>query len=328
MAPFFIIGAQRSGTTLLRLMLNANPQVAIPEEGTFWMPLLRRYRKSIDRRISGLELKRCLSYIDNNAQFKLWGIDPSEVFDEITRMGGCNLRDIMARLYSAYAARFNKEAWGDKTPSFFRMVPILARLFPEARFIHIVRDGRDLFLSWRKIEPSKKNISVVALEWMHKTESARDALNKTAPGRSIEIRYEDLVSEPGKTLQFVCAHCDMEYSDKMLSYWQSSNKFIGSHHSHLIFRPVSTSSTGRWRSMLSAKETRLFECVAGTCLIRTNYQLSSVEPPRFLERLHAIIQLIYGIPLRAIQIGWTAVRLSLASRFGWATDASGKGLAP
>ena len=82
-SPFFIIGAQRSGTTLLRLMLNTHSQVAIPEEGTFWMPLLREHKRPENLYISKQSLSNYVTYIQKNAQFHLWNLPIMEKwFDE------------------------------------------------------------------------------------------------------------------------------------------------------------------------------------------------------------------------------------------------------
>jgi len=326
--PFFIIGAQRSGTTLLRLMLNSHSQVAIPEEGTFWMPMLRRHKSNVGRTLRASEIEKYLEYIRKNSQFKLWGIDATSLFDDMQNNGNCTLRELMDRLYRFYAGSANKATWGDKTPSFFRMIPVLAELFPEARFIHIVRDGRDLYLSWKKMDASKKNISVAAFEWQYKVDTARIALEGLGPFRYLEIRYEDLVSAPANAMDKVCNFLGLEYEERVLDYWQTSSKFIGSHHSELIFQPPSTSSIGKWRKMLGRSDVRIFESTAGPCLKRYGYQLSDESTPRLVERLYVITKLACGLPLRMAQVAWKALILDLSSRFGWATHAAGRGATP
>jgi hypothetical protein len=243
--PIFIIGAQRSGTTLLRLLLNASDEIAIPEEGTFFMPLLR---KDINKKLSKSEINNFFSYLDGNTQFELWDVDIDTVKAKILK-NELYVSDLMHILYGIYAEKERKEKWGDKTPSFFRMVKQLSSLFPEAVFIHLVRDGRDLYLSWKKMDPTKGNPSVTAAEWYYKTKRARSDLKKYADGRYFEIKYEDLVGSTKASLKMICEFCDLHYSEGMLEFWLKSNNYIGNHHSNLIFSEVTTTSVQKWENV-------------------------------------------------------------------------------
>jgi hypothetical protein len=323
--PFFIVGAQRSGTTLVRLLLNAHSKIAIPEEGTFWMPLLRRSKNNVQREIKGNELENCLKYIQKNPQFQSWGLDPLNTIEKIRAQGGCTLDKIVSEFYVAYAKSFNKDTWGDKTPSFFRMVPVLDALFPHARFIHIVRDGRDIYLSWRKLNIQNRNISVSAFEWIYKVNKARRELESLIPERYLEIRYEDMIAEPSKTLQRICDFLGLHYESRMLEFWKTSNQFIGSHHSKLIFQPISSESVTKWRRELPKKEIRKFESIAGRLLTNLSYELLHINYEKNKKLpVGVIFELAYGIPIRACKVGFTCLILDIASRLGWKTNASRK----
>ena len=315
-SPIFIIGVQRSGTTLLRLMLNAHSQIAIPEEGGFWRPLLRRFRTNVNREFCGNEFLRYVDYLREHPQFKLWGIEAKDFFEDIRKEQSLTLAELMSRTYAYYASTFNKPIWGDKTPSFFRMIPTLKKLFPNARFIHIVRDGRDLYLSWRKVDPSKNNITMIALEWVYKVKKAQSALLAIEPERSLQIKYEDLVNSPCETLSKVCNFLFLTFEKNMLNYWLNSYKYIGLHHSELIFQPVSTQSVERWKTVLSRKQVRKFECIAGSTLANNGYELSIKDVRRSEHVLDTILSLLYGIPLRTAQVFITALSEQLDARFG------------
>ena len=327
-APIFILGAQRSGTTLLRLLLNSHSRVAIPEEGDFFIPLMRKYRSNLKKEVDGKDLLRFIDYIQNNPQFKLWLLNAEVFFDEIKKRKRVYLADLMSGLYEHYAKTQRKDMWGDKTPSFFRMIPVLSELFPDARFIHIIRDGRDLFLSWRKIDRTKSNISLVALEWIYKIKKARMALNELDSDRSMEIRYEDFVTDLEKKLIKICSFLSLEYEPTMLDYWQKSDRYIGEHHSKLIFRPVSASSINKWKKELSQKELGKFETIAGSVLASNGYELSQGMPRNMLSYINAVFEMSYGLPYRVSQVLLTALNYYTSAKLGFEIYSAEVGKAP
>lgn len=316
-SPIFILGAQRSGTTLLRLLVNSHSKIAIPEEGGFWMPLLRKYGSKHGRLLSDHEIKSIIKYIRTSDQFKLWLINADEYFENIIMGNNISFSDFMYGLYHEYAVSQNKDVWGDKTPSFFRMIPEISKIFPNAKFIHIIRDGRDLFLSWRKIDPTKKNISVVALEWLYKVKKANDDLNRFCKDRFISIRYEDLVQDPEKNINEVCKFIGIDYENEMMNYWKKSNQFIGKHHSDLIFRPVSSISTKKWKRELTKKEIRKFETITGSLLTTNDYEIDSSISKSISTYFNILFDLLYGLPYRAAQVLMTRVNYYFSVKFGF-----------
>jgi hypothetical protein len=315
-SPIFILGSQRSGTTLLRLMLNAHSQIAIPEEGSFWMPLLRDYKKGKAKTINKAKLQRYIDYIESNPQFSLWNLDATVLFEVLRKQATLTLRELMYETYSAFARANAKQIWGDKTPSFFRMIPVLIDLFPEARIIHLVRDGRDIYLSRRNQNPAMRNVSVQALEWVYKARKARQDLSIFEPSQVLELKYEDLVHSPIEKLQELCIFLSVPYEPEMLEYWKTSNQFIGAHHSRLVFQPVSAESVSKWKKFLTKKEIRKFEFIAGSVLTYYGYELSG-DAGRTFENVFAVaLQLAYGLPKRAMQVFLNALNYHLSARYG------------
>lgn len=326
--PIFIVGAQRSGTTLLRLMLNNHSEIAIPEEGTFWMPLLRQTKKKMDIPVKGLDLENYLKYIERNTQFKLWGINPDQVFKLFRAKNECRVNELMTELYHLFAVQNNKKIWGDKTPSFFRMIPTLSVLFPNARFVHVVRDGRDLYLSWKKMDPTKSNIAVAAIEWSYKVGKASSDLEKYAKGRYVNIQYEDLVKHPKTKLFELFDFLELNFEEKVLEYWKSSNKFIGNHHSNLIFQPVSTKSINKWEKKITKREICIFNCIAGRTLQDYGYKILTYKENMIIIFSHIALLFFIGLPYRCYQVLSTRIKLGLAARLGLESEAAGKGKAP
>lgn len=322
MPPFFIVGSQRSGTTLLRLILNAHSRIAIPEEGTFWMPLIRSLRGKYGESIPGKSLESYIRYIKRNEQFKTWLMQDLSVFDRLAGRRDVSLRDIMKALYSEYAKEHEKEIWGDKTPSFFRMTGELSNIFPGAKFIHIVRDGRDVYLSMKGMEAGRENIAVAALEWKYKVEKAKRTLSELPADSAIEVRFEDILTGPEQNIRRICNFLGVAFEKGMLDFYKTSRKYIGEHHSDLIFKPINSDTAGKWKKKLTGEENRIFEYVASDCLRKHGYEVFNNGGFGMADRIKAGL-LFFGLFRRGMRIFVTAAVLHFSSLLGLRTGAAG-----
>lgn len=323
--PFFILGSQRSGTTLLRLIFNAHPELAVPEEGTFLFPCLRREKKSAGIEYAGGELTALLQYFQKNTQFQQWNLNQEYFEQALSGKAAFNCREIFEALYGAFARQHNKTRWADKTPSFFRMVPTLAFIFPEAKFIHLIRDGRDVYLSQKKMGTHAYTVGSAALEWKVKVRIAQRDLRVYAPGRWIEIRYEDLLTAPETVMPKLCQFVELSWLPEMLNFWRTSEQFIGKHHSKSIFKSLDPSRANRWKEKLLPAEIRKFEKVAGDLLASLGYETNTHGPISTKEYAMLALELLTHIPMRAFSIAFTRMNLGISARFGLKTEASGKG---
>ena len=163
-----IVGSQRSGTTLLRMMLDAHSDLAIPPETNFLIPSLRiLYSGNSSRRSFSNLLTKGETWPD-------FGLDENVVLDELARVAPFSVSEAARCFYRLYAARFEKHRWGDKTPQYLLYMPAIEQLLPEASFIHIIRDGRDVAQSLRKtwFSPSQ-DIRVLAKLWQRDVTAGR-----------------------------------------------------------------------------------------------------------------------------------------------------------
>ncbi len=298
-APFFLIGAQRSGTTLLRLILNAHSQIAIPEEGTFLIPLLKK--GNLRHPLSGTALSALVSYLSQNPQLKLWACDLEAYLSELARKESISLGRLIDDLYSIYARQNGKTIWGDKTPPFFRKVDIFHSLFPQARFIHIVRDGRDVFDSWRKIDQTKGNVSTIALDWCYKLSRIERSFSGIPESNKMTLRYEDLLQRTEESVRLVCRLLDVPFEAGMLEFYRSSHKYIGTHHSKLIFRPVDSKNVNKWRKNLTRREIRSFTLLAGGSLRKYGYE-TDADGSGPSDLLWTAKNLLLGVPKRGLEV--------------------------
>ncbi len=291
--PIFILGAQRSGTTLVRLLLNNHPRIAIPDESTFLMPILKS--KYLKQAISGERLKNFIRYLQVNKEFEIWNFDNSKTIDALLNKKSYSLHGLISVIFKSFCEAKGKPRWGDKTPSFFRKADILSKLFPQAKYLHIVRDGRDVFASYKKMKVMRNYAAVNALEWRYKVWKIENFLSGINPSDKITIRYEDLVANPEDVMKQVFNTIEEEYDDGILEFHKDSKYNVGKNHSNLIYQPISSSNTNKWKKELSKREINIFTTMSSGVLKSFDYEIGQKRLP-FID----MISLAYSLPIGLI----------------------------
>jgi Sulfotransferase family len=292
-APVIVLGVRRSGTTLLRVMLDRNPSLAVPDESYFVPQLARRHRGSVDPAAFVDDLRRLPTLVE-------WGLSPDLVVGRIRP--GMTTGEAIAAVFETYAAERGKPRWGDKTPLYMQHLPLLERLFPEARFVHLIRDGRDAALSFLSVPPGimtqgwghPRDASGFACQWATEVRDARALGRRVGPGGYLELRYEALVADPAAALRRVCAFAGLEYDDAMLGYVGQTDSGRKEHQQRLNEPP--RVGVRNWSAEMTAADAAAFEAVAGDLLAELGYETS--------ERGHAASRLA---AYRAKTAAWKAV---------------------
>src|SRR5262249_37007454 len=207
--PFFVVGAERSGTTMLRLMLNSHPNIAVPHESGF---ITVFYRKLIDYGDLSKKqnAKKILKDISEYGYMKKGGQIQS--LEEILSYPIAGYADLVNAIFTAYAKQRGKMRWGDKTPDYTPHLDILWKLFPGCRIVHLVRDGRDTAISLRSISWGSRSIQRIAEDWRWQTTLAHKVGNVLGE-HYLEVRYEDLVQQPENTLRNICTFLHEPYHE-------------------------------------------------------------------------------------------------------------------
>jgi hypothetical protein len=283
-APF-VVGVGRSGTTLLRFMLDAHPELAIPPETHFVPELLERERECSDPRELAAAIVGARTWDD-------FGLEPEALYEAVA--GAHGAPDVIRAFYRLCADARGKPRWGDKTPGYVKRMRSIAGGLPEARFVHLIRDGRDVALSRRaRGMGADKPIGDVAELWQRRIENARRQAKKLR-GRYLELRYEDLVADPEPGLRAVCDLVGLGYDPAMLSFHEAAGARLGElgdlraeagrpkrpgrerRAAHaLAAEPPTRARTEVWRTEMSAAERGEFEEVAGGLLADLGYHLPS-----------------------------------------------------
>ncbi|MGZ4735151.1 MAG: sulfotransferase family protein [Acidimicrobiia bacterium] len=278
--PFaFVLGFVRSGTTMLRAMLDSHSTLAVPPESYFVVSLLQSSARL--EKAAGLDWTTLLERVESDRYFRDWNLAPEALVALRTDDRVRTTADAVAGLYATYAATHGKARYGDKTPSNLGSVDLLARSFPGSRFVHIVRDGRDVVPSVVKMPFGPNGFAEAALSWERRVQEGRHAGLALGPKRYLEIHYESLVAEPETVLAQVCAHFDLEYEPTMLEYHARSDELLtGLRHTDHIqgIRKPPTPGLRDWRVDLSPYEIQLFESIAGNLLDELGYERSGLRP--------------------------------------------------
>ena len=319
--PIFVVGAPRSGTTMLRYMLCSHPRIYIPPESNF-IPGLFRHRR--DKVMSTSEAARILNKIlKYRVFFRDWQGAPIDPLAAAESLSGGTPASLLDFLYGSYAAQFGAQRWGDKTPIYTTHMDLIAEIFPSAQFIHIIRDGRDVARSMIEAYTARNffyvDVYYAALSWKRRVTQAMKSGNRLGPGRYFQLRYEDLSRKPERHLRELCAFLGEEYEPAMTEPHKTARQHYHSKGIHSRTRqPVSDDRVGRWQKEMSKADLLVFQTVAGDVLQRCGYEQFDTGNGSFAEqarlyRLHSKHALIEGLR-RAISIAGVFHPTSLLSR--------------
>lgn len=271
--PFFV-GANGSGTTLHRAIFDSHADLAIPGESQFIVDLAPS-RSHLD---GGFDLPVFISDLKKHKRFLNWGLSVDDVAMSLTTEAPITYSDAIRTVYETYARSEGKARYGDKTQSYIHSLPLLADLFPEAKFVHAVRDGRNVALAHAKGE----KIEQVAASWSRRVQEGRRAGTSLGPERYIESRYEDLIDDTEGAVRRLCEFLDLDFKPEMLRYYERAESVIANTavpERHLdIYKPP-TKGLQDWTKELSESQVGRFESIAGETLVLLGYQRSVERLP-------------------------------------------------
>ncbi len=275
--PFpFIVACGRSGTTMLRVMFEQHPDIAIPPESYFPVSFWRR-RDRYAAPGGGVDLAVIADDLLRHDRFLAWRLDPGLVGSELTGVAP-DYAEAIRRVYALYASSHGKSRYGDKTPSFLMHMAMLSEQFPEARFIHLVRDGRDVVLSLRDQPFAPSSFTGAAEYWSGRVRRARQAGERLGTERYVEVRYEDLVADPERELTKLCEFVGLGYTPAMLAYENVSRiPLTDKMRTSGVIRPPGGSRRD-WRTQMTPRQLSVVEAVAGDQLEAFGYARASGPP--------------------------------------------------
>lgn len=289
--PIFIVGCSRSGTTLLQSLLDAHPSIAIPPESQIYYRFGETFSYYGDLSVSR-NRRQFIQDLVQDAYIMKWGMDFS--IDEVERAASAFTREaIVEALFQLYMNEKDAKRWGDKTPEHIRYLPMIREDFPDAHFVHLVRDGRDVAEAFRRMIFGPVSALGLGDTWCREVMHWHEFQEEEGGEGMMEVRYENLVSSPKRVLEEILAFIDEPFVDTTRRYSDSEViNLTGSEPWHSSLQQgITTDKVGIYRERLSERDIEIFEYVAGSALEAYEYRPDYQDPeaPSIYERIHALI---------------------------------------
>ncbi len=300
----FIIGKERSGTTLLQVMLNAHPHIIAPPESRFILKQYLRYGKKVKWSDKDIRLF-CDELFEEQFIQNYWNIDKEKLIASLTDVKEVLTYQLVAKfIYMQFdLTKTDVNVFIDKNPLYCFFIPELVKLFPDAKFIHIVRDYRANIASHKKISwILNLDTADMAYRWVRVNQLIEEAKNK-APQKWFTLKYESLVTDTEMVMKNICSFLGVSFNKEMIEKhdqkvfpkfkeYTDDNSFMRFHEA--LFKSIDKAMIDKWKKELTAEDVAIAEAIAG-----------SYAEKKYGYEQSAEIKKISISPLRMLKIKWT-----------------------
>jgi len=278
--PIFIVGTERSGSNLLRVILDAHPRIDLPHP-----PHIMKYFGELESSYGDLEERENLRALARDVLRLLkvhiypWDT-PIDLETVLADAAPRDLFGVFVAIYEQHLRASGKSRWGCKSTFMIHCAERVLETFPGARFLWLVRDPRDVAVSSRKSVFSPYHPYLTARLWAEQQRLGL-ALEAEHPEETLRVRYEDLLAAPEDELKRVCAFLDESWSPRLLTFFDTPNARksarLSSDWSNTA-RPILTGNTRKYRKELDDDEVWMVEAVARAEMEALDYPLEYPEP--------------------------------------------------
>jgi hypothetical protein len=272
----FMIGIQRSGSNLLRLMLNELPEIAAPHPPHIlqrMMPLMPHYGDVSKPGPFSLLVDDVCRLVELNPV-------PWEgvILDRKDVAARCRKRSLVAvfgAVYDVMAEAWGAKNWCCKSLANIYYLPAIEDYFTEAKYIYLYRDGRDVAVSFSKAVVGEKHFYHIAKEWNEAQQLALSFRKQVPPLRFFNLSYEDLTTETDRTIRALCAFLGVGYKASMLEFYESAEAKRAASASNLwenVTSPLIKNNSRKFLKEARENDIRIFESVAGQSMDSLGYE--------------------------------------------------------
>ncbi len=270
-----IIGTQRSGSNLLRVMLNQLPEIVAPHPPHIlqnFLPVIDNYGDlKYDANFNQLIEDVC-RFVESNP-VPWTGIDliRSDIFHGSRKR---SIYEIFRLIYEAYTRSKNGSIWCCKSMTNIYYVNEIEENKLDPFYIFLYRDGRDVALSFKKAIVGEKHIYHLAKKWKEDQEISLNFLKNIDESRKYVLSYEELIESPEKYLKQICSKLNIKFDRNMLAYYSSDESRVTATSGEMwvnVQKPIIKSNTKKYRKGLSLEEIKIFESVSKETLKKLGY---------------------------------------------------------
>jgi len=269
----FIIGCDRSGTTFLGSLIGAHSQCIVTPESQFKVDCYSKEEQT------SFDPKKAFQKIKETKRFKIWDTDISFTEAEYTNIK--NYPDLILKIVEKYniekQQKTTAKIWVDHTPINVEYVDLLKKLYPNAKFLHIIRDGRGVAASFKNVTWGPKSMQDIANFWLAKL-AYGFAYERKYPQNILSVRYEDILENTENTIKKITDFIGIEYESSML---EANGLIVPSYTKHqheLVGQKADKSRINAWEKVLSKREIELFEYRTRNMLHLLDYHTLFVKP--------------------------------------------------
>jgi hypothetical protein len=287
--PVFVGACPRSGTTLLRTMLNTHPDLAIPRETRYLLSIWEHRNKwaGLEERRKRHRMAKVIYEAEWTRADRLRTTKDEAVarFDEVTPTLGSLLGSTLA----LYADATGKKRWGDKRPMYARYLDAVFAMFPDAQYVNVVRDPRASVASMRKLGWYDGDVIPAIELWLRSVDAVGPWRRRLGPDQFFDLQYEDFVADPESGLTRITSYLGLspDAIPTMLRYYEKNDETAEKYHWRLN-EPVTTDTLRAWESVLDPGEVALIEKVAGDRMATLGYERTTDDaPPAALSRAYS-----------------------------------------
>jgi hypothetical protein len=291
--PVFIVGAPRSGTTLLRVTLNRHSQLAVAGETHYFQRVYAR-RHAFGDPGSVRNRERIVGAYLAIEPVRRLGMDMG-VLRQRMMSEGVTWSALFASMIGTYADSKGKQHTGEKTPQHALHVKTLCEWFPDCSIIHLVRDPRAAVCSLTHMPWASRSVLMGARTWRLFNTAACTVSTRE---NYMRVKYEELVAQPEEQLRRVCSHIGLEYQEALLQ--PDAAEFDPARPVHRAYEKITPARTALWRTELEPWQVSAIEAAAGDRMEEFGYQRQTPGAAGiFRASLEAVVEMMFQKFFRA-----------------------------
>lgn len=292
--PIILLASERSGTNLLRAMVSSHSKVSAPPP----TGLVGNLASRAFYYLTPLNSQHVSEFIDDaitmtQIHFNPWDISINQQ-EVLKRLSSVSFWQVFKSLYDIYTEDEEKNFWFSKEPNLFNHIYEIKLNMPDAKFIYMVRDGRDVAASMIKGGMHTSHIYEAAHMWSSDQKKCLTALSDPMLSESmLLINYEDLISDANAVMKKVMEFVGLNYESSQLEYYKNKNVINHSNKTEFwknISKPLDSTNKGKYKNNLSAKQIEIFESIAWDEMRLLGYQLETK-----IRKKHSSYKIFYFI---------------------------------